>query len=240
MDNPIYGVCLTYMWAQIFKICRISIRLCGKKQSYITLDQFAKYTTMDKEIFSDHTDYWQVADNIRDIYMSDGSLTTLLDFERVLDEIDIYAFKNWDIGELVSGPDITKYRVACTFMWPEKLMPDPRGARRLVPFDCKIEYLKKDIKIPVKITNPSDYMPGTKTAKLMTKKVWLVEITMPKALMNDIRTGSVEMENEDIDLDELDQAYEQDLDKEESQSDAQAQDAQQSLQQQPAAPGPAV
>jgi hypothetical protein len=74
----------------------------------------------------------------------------------------------------------------------------------------------------------------------MTKKVWLVEITMPKALMNDIRTGSIEMEDEDIDLDELDQAYEQDLDKEENQSDAQAQDAQQSLQQQPAAAGPAV
>ena len=46
---------------------------------------------MDREIFKDHTDYWQVADNIRDIYMSDGSLTTLLDFERVLDEVDIYA-----------------------------------------------------------------------------------------------------------------------------------------------------
>jgi len=144
---------------------------------------------MDKEIFKDHTDYWQVADNIRDIYLSDGSLTTLLDFERVLDEVDIYAFKNWEIG---------------------------------------------------KITDPSDYRPGTKKAKLMTKKVWLVEITMPKALMNDIRTGSVEMQDEDIDLDELDQAYEQDLDKEENQSDAQAQDAQQSLQQQPAAAGPAV
>ena len=42
---------------------------------------------MDKEIFKNHTDYWQVADNIRDIYLSDGSLTTLLDFERVLDEV---------------------------------------------------------------------------------------------------------------------------------------------------------
>jgi len=184
---------------------------------------------MDKEIFSDHTDYWQVADNIRNIYMSNGSLTTLLDFERVLDEIDIYAFKNWEIGELVAGPEISKYRVSCTFMWPEKLMPDPRGARRLVPFDCRIEYLKKDIKIPVKITDPSDYRPGTHTAKLMTKKVWLVEITMPKSLMNDIRTGSIEMEDEDIDLDELDQAYEQDLDQEEYQNDGAAQDAQQSL-----------
>jgi hypothetical protein len=196
---------------------------------------------MDREIFKDHTDYWQVADNIRDIYMSDGSLTTLLDFERVLDEVDIYAFRNWDIGELVAGPKISKYRVTCTFMWPEKMMPDPRGARRLLTFDCNVEYLRKEIKIPVKITDPSDYRAGTKKAKLMTKKVWLVEITMPKALMNDIRTGSIEMENEDIDLDELDQAYEQDLDKEAGQPDGQAQDAQQSLQPQPgAAPGPAI
>ena len=60
----------------------------------------------DKELFKNHEDYWQVADNIKNIYMSDGSLTTLLDFERVLDELDIYAFKNWEIGELVEGPDI--------------------------------------------------------------------------------------------------------------------------------------
>jgi len=200
-----------------------------------------KFGVRDRDLFKDHTDYWQVADNIRDIYMSEGSLTTLLDFERVLDEVDIYAFKNWEIGELVAGPDIGKYRVTCTFMWPLKLMPDPRGGRRLLAFDCEVEYKKQKIKIPVKITDPSDYRPGTKKAKLMTQEVWLVAITMPKALMNDIRTGSIEMEDQDIDLDELDQAYEQDLDREENQSDAQAQQAQQSLEQQPgAAPGPAV
>jgi len=191
---------------------------------------------MDKEIFKNHADYWQVADNIRDIYMSEGSLTTLLDFERVLDEVDIYAFKNWEMGELVAGPDIGKYRVTCTFMWPERLMPDPRGGRRLLPFDCEVSYMKKDIKITVKITDPSDYRSGTKKAKLITKQVWLVEIVMPKALMNDIRTGSIEMEDQDIDLDDLDQAYEQDLDKDATQNDAQAENAQQSL----AQPQPAV
>ncbi len=200
-----------------------------------------KHGVRDRDLFKDHTDYWQVADNIRDIYMSEGSLTTLLDFERVLDEVDIYAFKNWEIGELVDGPEIGKYRVTCTFMWPLKMMPDPRGGRRLLAFDCEVEYQRKEIKIPIKITDPSDYRPGTKKAKLMTRDVWLVTITMPKALMNDIRTGSIEMEDQEIDLDELDQAYEQDLDKEESQSDEQAQEAQQSLQQQPgAAPGPAI
>jgi hypothetical protein len=199
-----------------------------------------RHGVRDRDLFKDHTDYWQVADNIRDIYMSEGSLTTLLDFERVLDEVDIYAFKNWEIGELVDGPEIGKYRVTCTFMWPLKLMPDPRGGRRLLAFDCEVEYQRKEIEIPIKITDPSDYRPGTKKAKLMTRDVWLVTITMPKALMNDIRTGSIEMEDQDIDLDELDQAYEQDLDKEENQSDEQAQNAQQSLQQQSAAPGPAV
>ena len=177
--------------------------------------------TNDKELFKNHEDYWQVADNIRDIYMSDGSLTTLLDFERVLDDMDIYAFKNWEIGELVAGPDIGKYTVGATFMWPEKMMPDPRGGKRLLPFDCKVTYKKQKIKIPIKIDDPADYIPGTKKARIVEKPVWLVEIVMPKRLMSEIRTGAVEMEDQEIDLDELDAAYEQDLDKEELQQDNQ-------------------
>jgi hypothetical protein len=191
---------------------------------------------MDKELFKNNEDYWQVADNIRDIYMSEGTITTLLDFERVLDEVDVYAFKNWEIGELVAGPEISKYRVACTFMWPEKLMPDPRGGRRLLPFDCEVSYRRVDMKIPIKIQDPSDYREGTKKARIIEKPVWLVEIVVPKSLMSDIRTGSIEMEDQDIDLEELDQAYEQDLDKEEAQSDEQAQDAQQDLAAQPGQP----
>ena len=187
--------------------------------------------TIDQEIFKNHEDYWQVADNIRDIYMSEGSLLSLLDFERVLDELDMYAFKNWDIGELVAGPEISKYRVACTFLWPEKLMPDPRGARRLLPFDCDVKYKKTTMKVPVRIDDPSDYRPGTHKAKIIEKKVWLVEITMPKSLMSDIRTGSVELEDQDIDLADLDDAYEKDLDQDSYQNDEQAQNAQQSLQQ---------
>jgi hypothetical protein len=187
--------------------------------------------TIDQAIFKDGSDYWQVAENIRDIYLSEGSLLTLLDFERVLDELDLYAFKNWAIGELVAGPDIGKYRVTCIFMWPEQLMPDPRGARRLLPFDCEIKFKKTNMKVPMKIEDPSDYRPGTHKARLVEKKIWLVEITMPKALMSDIKTGSVELEDQDIDLEDLDSAYEQDLDQESYQNDQQAQNAQQTLQQ---------
>ena len=185
----------------------------------------------DQPIFKDGSDYWQVADNIKNIYMSEGSLLTLLDFERVLDELDLYAFRNWIIGELIDGPDISKYRVSATFMWPEKLMPDPRGGRRLLPFDCEVKYKKTNMSVPMKIEDPSDYRPGTKKARLVEKKVWLVQISMPKALMSDIRTGSVELEDEEIDLEDLDSAYEQDLDKDSYQNDEQADNAQEQLQQ---------
>jgi hypothetical protein len=173
-----------------------------------------KHGINDKELFKDHSDYWQVADIIRGIYMSSGSLDILLDFERVLDELDIYAFRNWDIGELVQGPTVNKYKVGAIFMWPSNLMPDPRGGRRLLPFDCEVSYRKKKIKIPIKINNPSDYIPGTRKAKMIERDVWLVEIVMPKHLLNDIRTGSIELEGEELDLNELDQNYEQDLDQE--------------------------
>ena len=190
----------------------------------------------DQPIFKSGEDYWQVAENIRNIYMSAGSLSTLLDFERVLDELDLYAFRNWQIGELVAGPEISKYKVSAIFMWPEDLMPDPRGGRRLLPFDCTVKYKKTMMKIPIKITDPSDYRPGTKKARITEKKIWLVEITMPKSLMSDIRTGSIELEDQDIDLEDLDSAYEQDLDQDSYQSDAKAQDAQQNLQAQATSP----
>jgi hypothetical protein len=161
----------------------------------------------DSDLFKDHSDYWQVAKNIKDIYLSDGTLLTLLDFERVLDELDIYAFKNWSMGELVQGPTISKYKVSCVFLWPERLMPDPRGARRLLPFDCDVKYKRTNMKMPIKIEDPSDYRPGTKIARIIEKKIWLVEISMPKSLMSDIRTGSVNIEDQLVDLSELDADY---------------------------------
>lgn len=195
------------------------------------MERHNKHGINDMEIFKNHEDYWQVADLIKTIYMSDGSLDTLLDFERVLDELDVYAFKNWEIGELVQGPTIGKYRVSAIFMWPANLMPDPRGGRRLLPFDCEVIYKKQKIKVPRKITDPSDYRPGTKKAKIDEYDVWLVEITMPKNLMSDIRTGSIELQGEEIDLEDLDSAYEKDLDQEVMQSDAKAENVQDNLQQ---------
>ncbi len=167
---------------------------------------------MNNELFSKNTDYWKIAEVIRDIYMSDGSISTLLDFEGVLDEVDLYAFKNWILGELVEGPIVNRYTVSCTFMWPHKRMPDPRGAKRLLPFDCRIKWKKTKMSIPKEIKKPEDFRDGMKKAKLIKIPIWLVEITMPKNLIAEIRSGNIELEGEEIDLADLDLGYEEDLD----------------------------
>jgi len=166
-----------------------------------------------EDFFKNDTDYYAIAETIKNIYLSDGSLSILLDFEGVLDEINLYAFKNWILGELISGPIVKRYTVTCTFMWPYHMMPDPRGAKRLLPYDCVVRWRKTKMKVPKKIEGYDDFRSGTKKPKLIEMPIWLVEITMPKDLISDIRSGSIELEGEEIDLADLDLAYEEDLDK---------------------------
>jgi hypothetical protein len=150
-----------------------------------------------------------VIKNTKDIFMTDSSLSTLLDFERVLDELDLYVFSNWKSGELVEGPIYEKYFVTCTFMWPYKLMPDPRGGERLLDYDCEVYYSKDILEYPIEVENPDDYAPGTKMPKLGKKPIWLVTIVMPKKLMQEIQQGSLDLESATLDLEDIEKAYEE-------------------------------
>lgn len=170
-----------------------------------------KTLTADK--FFDDIDYVSIVNNIKGIYTSDGSMNILLDFERVLDESDLYAFRNWEIGELVQGPDVGRYSVSCVFMWPYKLMPNPKGGTRLTNVGCKVKFKKTKIEVPVEVKDYDDYVPGTRYPKMSEKEVWLVYIEIPNQLLDDIKEGSVDLAGKTIDLEELDDSYDEDLDK---------------------------
>jgi len=153
-----------------------------------------------------------VLENTKDIYMTDSALSSLMDFERVIDELDVYVFANWKKGELAEGPVYEKYFVTCTFMWPYKLMPDPRGGEKLLDYGCTVRYKKDILEYPIKIKTPDDFKPGTKVPKMGKKPIWLVEIVMPKKLMREIHQGSVELEGEKLDVEDIEQAYEEGTD----------------------------
>lgn len=165
-----------------------------------------------------------ILQNIKNVYMTDSSLETLLDYERVLDNVvDLYSFKNWKIGELVDGPTYEKYFITCTWMYPFRKMPDPSGAERLLNYGCEITYKRDKFEYPIDVKSPNDFKPGTKVPRLVSKPVWLVTITIPKKLMSDIQQGSIELENETLERDEIDTAYEEGMDDEAQQQQQQTQ-----------------
>ena len=45
-----------------------------------------------------HHDILDVIRNIEDLYENNSSLAVLKDFERVLDEMDVYVYENWEDG----------------------------------------------------------------------------------------------------------------------------------------------
>jgi hypothetical protein len=138
------------------------------------------------EIMADIKD---IIKNVEQIYGSNNSLNLLKDFERVIDELDVYVYDNWIDGELVEGPKETRYFVQCTFMWHEDQMPEPKGGKRLLDYGCKVEFAKDTFSKVRKIKKPDDIRPGTRKGKIDVVDVWKVRITMPKKLMNDINRG---------------------------------------------------
>jgi len=154
----------------------------------------------------------QIITNTKNLYQAESYMSTLVDFERVLDNVHLYAYENWIKGELVEGPKVEKHWVTCSFMWPKKMMPKPMGAKRLIDYNIKVTYKKDLLESPVKIKTPSDYEEGTRYPKMKLDPIWVVEIKMPRTIMQDIYRGTMEVEGEKIDLDDINNAYQQDLD----------------------------
>lgn len=134
-------------------------------------------------------DILDVIKNVDTIYSTNSSLATLKDFERVLDEMDLYVYKNWEDGEVVEGPIVKRHWIKVSLMWPKNKMPDPMGAKRLLDYDCKIQYERSHLIVPRKIKTPDDLRPGTKKGKLDKKPIWIVHITIPRKLVADIYDG---------------------------------------------------
>ena len=142
-------------------------------------------------------DVLDIIRNVQSLYAVGPTLGILKDFERVMDELDVYVFANWDEGELLTGPVDSRHFVTCSFMWPADKMPDPSGGKRLLDRGCKVTYAKDELLKPREIKSPEDYRPGTTKGKIDAHDIWVVQIKMPKELIGNFKHGKDEIESQD-------------------------------------------
>ncbi len=149
-------------------------------------------------------DVLDIIRNVQSLYAVGPTLSILKDFERVMDELDMYVFKNWEDGELLSGPTDSRHFVTCSFMWPEDKMPDPSGGKRLIDRGCKVTYAKDELLKPRQIKSPEDYRPGTVKGKIDAHPIWIVEIKMPKELIGNFKHGKIDLDQDEAMMQQTD------------------------------------
>jgi hypothetical protein len=160
----------------------------------------------------DNTFIRDAVENINRINGNETLLDLLLEFEKILDETGIYAYKNWSLGEVVEGPLLERHWFNVTLMYPHGNMPDPEAMRRLNKQGCKVEYVKDQIEFPRKVKSLEDIEDlRSKTPKTDTKDVWLVKIEMPRRFIENFDDRSLEISGKDIDMSSLNQAYDEGL-----------------------------
>lgn len=151
--------------------------------------------------------------NLDRIHNSPNVIDILVEVDRVLDRMDVYAYENWISGEVVDGPFVERHWVDLTLMYPSKKMPNPDAAMRLVKNGCKVKYGKDALETFVKVKSSDDIVTneetGERTPRTISKQVWLVNLRIPKSLIN---VSEDIQDFDDIDYDSIDAAYEEELD----------------------------
>lgn len=151
-----------------------------------------------------------MAIDIGKIQDSKHILDILMQCEDVLDSLDIYVYKNWFSGEVISGPKISRYWVTIGLKYPIDKMPDPRGSLRLIKYGIKVRFIKKERK-----TTPNVYAEITPNDDPRDESIWLVTLSFPRRLMSNIEDSSNDdFYDDEVDIEDIDSAKDAGIDNE--------------------------
>lgn len=150
-------------------------------------------------------------DSIKKISETNTLLDMLLEFEHVLDNLELYAYKNWIKGEVLEGPTLDRHWISVKLMYRSKQMPDPDGAKRILARGGLVKYVKETLLTPRKVRTFDDITvevtpDGRNRYKARTEShpVWVVEIKLPRKYVDEFSTDAVQADEDAyVDLESL-------------------------------------
>ena len=139
------------------------------------------------------------------VHRSASLLDVLIEFDKFLDDLNVYSYENWLDGEIVDGHQLD-IGEALMFPWEN----DP-GGERLLGKKCKVYYKEDYYLEPREVKTPDDYEQGTRKPKADKIPVWVVKIKLPKKYV-------LTYDRTEADQEELAKGFQQGLDDETRQS----------------------
>lgn len=148
---------------------------------------------------------------IQKLFDEDGLQDILLGVEEYFDNMDLYVFDNWIEGEVVEGPNVSKYWVEVTLKYPMDKLPDPRGTYMFHNQGTKIQVRKDIEEVPLDYARgPEDFQDapdgngmGGRKVKLEQVPVMLVKFTIPRRLVDAASVKEYELLDQELEQEEL-------------------------------------
>jgi len=138
--------------------------------------------------------------NFKDLEQSPHLLDILIQMEDVLDSLDVYVYKNWIDGEVVSGPDVRRHWLSMSLLYPLDKMPDTRAGMRLIKHGIRVDFSK----ISREGEEPRD-KENPETGEEKTH--WLVRLDFPRRLVAQMNgVSELEMYDDLVDVDDVESA----------------------------------
>jgi hypothetical protein len=141
-----------------------------------------------------------LSDTLVHVTKSQTLLDMCMDFEKVLDDLDMYAYANWEDGEVLEGPTMHRHWITLKLMYPYEKMPEPEGAKRLLSRKILVQYTKNVLRVPRPLRTQDDIeiitRPDGSTkrrAKTEDIPIWVITIRMPRWLVDEFKTNIISL-----------------------------------------------
>lgn len=133
---------------------------------------------------------------------SSSLLDIMISVEDYLDSLDLFVFDNWIDGEIVDGPNVSRYWIRFSVKYPYKDMPDPQGGLRLLKYGSKISFERATEKVPTDVKSVDDLDPETRRPKMIKKPIWIVHFKIPRRFIEDLDISNLDIFNDDNDVEQ--------------------------------------
>lgn len=155
--------------------------------------------------------------NTKNVDGDESILDVAMECAFFLEQIGALGYRNWDKGEIINGPHVSRFFSTITLMFSASALPDGTVLDRLKNMKCRVSH-ETDIYRRV-ITYREDNDTSNYKQEVVDHKVWNVTIKIPNRYLALDGNTVMNIDDEDIYYDDIEVVYNDEIEQSEESSE---------------------
>lgn len=144
--------------------------------------------------------------NTRNLDGDETLMDVAMECAYFLEQIGALAYCNWDKGEVINGPNVTRFFSTISLMFSANALPDITVIDRLKSMQCKVSYETDTYRRVVSYKDGEDQFAEYRQ-KVVDHKVWIVTIKIPNRYLALDGNTIMNIDGDDIYYDDIEIVY---------------------------------